>query len=175
MSQILYNKGKKVTRLKAIFGSNFGTSSPPDYIHTNHSYMNESPQPPESEKRITREEVIEGYKKFVAQGITNPDDLDLDDQEVKKAHDLYYKWQEQEKAQAHGDEELTHRIGLTIDMLYVDAGFNDPEYLNEVLAEWLVMDAGNAEKQKGSTERTETRHQISEAIKKIRSLLRQPE
>lgn len=40
-------------------------------------------------------------------------------------------------------------------MLYVDAGFTDPVYLDEVLKDWLVQDAQSAEKQNDNPERIE--------------------
>ena len=126
---------------------------------------------PELKKIITKEEVIAAYRKFVERGITNPDDLDLEDAEVKEAHGLYYKWREQEEARAQGDEELKQRVNLVETMFYVDAGFTDPDYLDEVLSDWLVQDAGNAEKQGDNPERTETRRQIAAAMKKIKALL----
>ena len=53
----------------------------------------------------------------------------------------------------------------------VDAGFTDPGYLDEVLKDWLVQDAQNAEKQDNNPKRVETRRQLAEAMKKIRNLL----
>ncbi|MEK7568422.1 MAG: hypothetical protein AAB498_02245 [Patescibacteria group bacterium] len=133
--------------------------------------MKESFPSPESDNKITREKVIDAYKKFVERGIKNPDDLDLEDSEVKEANELFYKWQEQEDKSAEGNEELEHRINLSKTMLYVDAGFTDPAYLDEVLKDWLVQDTQNAEKQNDNPERIETRRQIAEAMKKIRNLL----
>ncbi|MDI6734535.1 MAG: hypothetical protein QMD50_03570 [Patescibacteria group bacterium] len=133
--------------------------------------MKESFPSPESENKITREKVIDAYKKFVERGIKNPDDLDLEDSEVKEANELFDKWREQEDKSAEGNEESEHRINLSKTMLYVDAGFTDPAYLDEILKDWLAQDAQNAEKQIDNPERVETRRQIAEAIKKIRNLL----
>ena len=133
--------------------------------------MKESFPTPESKKEITREEVINAYKKFVEQGIKSPDALDLENQEVKEANELFDKWRTQEDTRVEGNEELSHRINLSKTMLYVDAGFTDSGYLDEVLKDWLVQDAQNAEKQNDNPERVETRRQLSEAMKKIRNLL----
>ena len=133
--------------------------------------MKESFPTPESKKEITREEVINAYKKFVEQGIKSPDALDLENQEVKEANELFDKWRTQEDTRVEGNEELSHRINLSKTMLYVDAGFTDPDYLDEVLKDWLVQDAQNAEKQNDNPERVETRRQLAEAMKKIRKLL----
>lgn len=126
-----------------------------------------SPEP----KKITREEVINIYKKFVEQGIKNPDDLDLENPEVKKANQLFDEWRKQEDKLAERNEESEHRANLSKTMLYIDAGFTDPAYLDEVLNDWLAQDAQNAEKQSDNPERVETRRQIAEAMKKIRTLL----
>jgi len=131
------------------------------------------PQSPESGEIVKKEEVIQAYKKFVEQGIKNPGDLDLDDPEVQKANELFNKWREQEDASSEGDEELSYRNNLVQTMLYVDVGFTDRGYLEEVLREWLVSDAQNAEKQRDNPERVKTRQDIVSAMKKIRGILGQ--
>ncbi len=133
--------------------------------------MNELPSVPESKNKITRAQAIDACKKFVEQGITDPNYLDLEDPEVKAANRLFDQWQKQEDAAANGDSEAATRANLAKTMFYVDAGFTDREYLEEVLSEWLREDAQNAEKQANNPERVETRRQIAEAIKKIRGLL----
>lgn len=126
---------------------------------------------PESKKNITREDVIDIYKKFVALGIKSPDDLDLENPEVRAANELFYAYVEQEDALAEGNEESELRNNLSKTMLYVDAGFTDPAYLHEVLNDWLIQDAERAEKQSDNPERMETRRQIAEAMKRIKSLM----
>ena len=116
--------------------------------------------------------MIASYKKFVDQGITSPDALDLDDLEVKKANDSFDRWQKQEKAQTESGEESEYRNNLSKTMLYIDAGFTDPHYLEDVLG-WLVQDAQAAEKQADNPDRAETRQQIAVAIKKVRGILEQ--
>lgn len=127
--------------------------------------------PSELKSGITREQVVNAYKKFVERGITNPDDLDLEDPEVKEANGLFDKWREQEDTLAARDEESKHRVNLSKSMLYVDAGFTDPAYLKEILGGWLVQDAENAKKQSDNPERVETHRQIAEAMRKIREIL----
>ncbi len=51
--------------------------------------MKESFPSPESGEKIKREQVVDAYKKFIDQGITNPDDLNLSDPEVQKANELF--------------------------------------------------------------------------------------
>lgn len=133
--------------------------------------MKESFSSPESGEKINREQVVDAYKKFVERGITNPDDLNLSDPEVQEANELFDKWRIQEDAGSVGNEELEYRANLSKTMLYVDAGFTDPAYLDEVLHDWLMQDAQNAEKQSDNPERVETRRQITAAMKKIRDIL----
>jgi PHD/YefM family antitoxin component YafN of YafNO toxin-antitoxin module len=54
----------------------------------------------------------------------------------------------------------------------VNAGNHDPQYLEEVL-DWLSQDADNAEKDVDNPERAKLRHDIAEAIIKIRNLIRE--
>jgi hypothetical protein len=135
--------------------------------------MNESLPPAEQPGVITREEAMAAYRKFIERGVTNPDDLDREDPEVKQADELFYAWVSQEDARSQGDEELQHRANLTKSMFYVDVGFNDPEYLDEVLRDWLLQDAQDAEKNTDNPERAETRRQIAAAMKKIKGLLQE--
>jgi len=114
---------------------------------------------PESKKEITRDEVIKTYSKFIKQGITNPDDLDLEDDQVKQANELFYKWGEQESTS-----------GLAKTMFYVDAGFTNPMYLERIRS-ILRQDKYKAEEKKNGPEGVETYRQIIEAIERINHLL----
>ena len=134
--------------------------------------MKESFSSSELKREITKDEVIAVYKKFVERGIKNPDNLDFMDPEVKEAEDLLLAWQEQEDQSANSDDELQLRANLAKTMFYVDAGFGDPDYLDEILHDWLIQDSQNAEKQIDNPERIETRRQIAQAMNKIRSMLK---
>lgn len=136
--------------------------------------MSEGLRTPEPEPQIRREDVLAAYRPFVERGITNPDDLDLTDPEVKKANDLYDQWQAQEQAKLGNpqDSEALRQHDLALTMLYVDAGFTDPAYLEEVLEEWLFQDRLDTPKLPDNPARTETRRQLAAAVTKIKNLLR---
>ncbi len=126
----------------------------------------------ESEDRTLKERAINAYKQFVDKGITNPDDLDLDDVEVKKANQLYYDWQKEIKLQAGEDEEKQARADIDITMFNIDAGFTDPEYLDEVLNDHLFVNtSSDSPKDEDNLERNITRQKIAQAMKKIRGIL----
>jgi hypothetical protein len=125
---------------------------------------------PESEPLVTRDAVIEAYQKFVERGVTNPDDLNPHDPEVKTANELFYRWRAQEDSGAT-DENARQRSDLSTTMLYVDAGFTDPNYLEEVLSEYLSQSAEDAERDPSDPDRTLLREEIAEGIKKVRALL----
>lgn len=124
--------------------------------------MNEMPSFEQHE--VTRERVIEAYKKFVERGITSPDSLDLNDPEVVEANNLFHKFVAQENM---NDE----KINFEMTKLYVDAGFTNPNYLEDVLS-WLRQDAHNAEKDTDNPARTQLRQDMAEEIKKIRNLIK---
>lgn len=126
--------------------------------------MNEMPSVEQLE--VTRKRVIEAYKKFVERGIKSPDDLDLDDPEVIEANNLFHKFVARENM---NDE----KINFEMTKLYIEAGFTDPNYLEDVLS-WLRQDAHDAEKDTDNPARTQLREDIAKEIKKIRSLLREP-
>ena len=127
---------------------------------------------PTPESKVTREEALTAYRKFIDRGITSPDSLDLDDPEVREANELFYKWQSQEDAVAAGNEDAEKRINFEKTKFYIDAGFTDPRYLGDVLT-WLAVDSDDVEKQPDNPERTKLRQEYAEEIKKIRGLLRQ--
>ena len=131
--------------------------------------MNETFPTPESQEKTSREQVISAYKKFVERGITNPDKLDLDDPEVIEANKLSDKWMAQQDLVNENNEDIYLRNNFQQTMLYVDAGFTDSVYLDDVLG-WLMQDSQNAEKDTSNHSRVQLRHDMAEAIIKIRNL-----
>ncbi|MBP9822376.1 MAG: hypothetical protein KBC81_02975 [Candidatus Pacebacteria bacterium] len=123
------------------------------------------PEQIKTPERVTREQVLEVYKKFVEVGIGSPDALDLEDPEVVEANDLFFKWANQQT-----EDEDRHNFEKT--KFYVDAGFHDIGYLHDVL-EWLYLDAGDIEKQPDSPARVQLRSDYANEILKVRNLIKQ--
>lgn len=107
----------------------------------------------------TREQAMEAARKFLGRKITDPDlmdpnnpeakitspDLmDLNDPEVKEANELFYKWQAEEQAKTQGDERAEAEFNFAATTFYVDAGFTDRTYLEDVL-DFLEQDLENVE------------------------------
>jgi hypothetical protein len=132
--------------------------------------MNESLRPGEFEGEVSREKIVSAYKMFTDQGITNPDDLDPDDLRVQEANKLFDMWQTQEDKRVGGNEEIRLRNELDRVMFYVDAGFTDKDFLDEVLKDWLEQD--DVSKVPNNPERNETRRLYAEAKSKINKLLK---
>ena len=103
--------------------------------------------------QYTREQVVEGFRKFVERGVTNPDDLASGDPEVDEAQAAYFAWNAQEKAKAdrNPDPAAGLEYSLSASTLYLDAGFSDPDYVDEVANDWLDQDLERAESE-GLTE-----------------------
>lgn len=97
--------------------------------------------------RYQREEVIKALQKFVERGITHPDDLPPNDPEVLAANILLDAWTEQQEAiaQRKGTPEADLEYSFDRSTIFVDAGFSDPNYLDEVANDWLVQDLQDAE------------------------------
>lgn len=121
--------------------------------------------------KITREQAIEAYSQFVNAGILNPDSLDLDDPMVKEANEMFYKWQNQLDTEAGDNEISMANANLSKTMFYVDAGFIDHNYLEEVSGDWLMQDEENAEDLADSPEKDLLLLKIKEAKSKIDNLL----
>ena len=102
---------------------------------------NENIVPPETP--VTRDEVIAVYRKFAERGITDPANLDQTDPEVQEAEQLLKKWVMQEEARTADDPVAARQFRIEQTKLYVDAGFTDPSYMEDV-REWLDQDAESA-------------------------------
>lgn len=108
--------------------------------------MNE--QTPSSEvPQYSREQVIEAFRKFPEKGVTSPDDLSSTDPEVIEANNILDTWtqQEQDEANRKGTPEAQLEFSLSRSTIFIDAGFSDPDYLDEVANDWLTQDLQKAE------------------------------
>lgn len=100
---------------------------------------------PTPETPVTKAQVIESYKKFISEGVTNPDHLDLDDAEVQYANNLFYRWIKKGNEKAGDDPIAQHRFNSEINFFYLDAGFTDPVYVADVLEDFAGQDIDAAE------------------------------
>ena len=94
----------------------------------------------------TRQQVLEAYRPFIDRGVTNPDDLDLDDPEVQAVHAIFDAWRvEQERiADQSPDPAANLELNLSLSTFYIEAGFTDPDYVEEVANDWLTQDLERA-------------------------------
>lgn len=101
---------------------------------------------PSPEREVTRDQVVAAYRKIRERGISNPDDMPLDDPEVQEAHRLFAAWHsaEEARAKAAGTKEAELELNLTTTVLMIEAGFDDPGYLEEIVEEFLADDLGEA-------------------------------
>lgn len=80
-------------------------------------------------------------------GITDPDDLPIDDptvQAVFKVHDSWIRVQTA-KAEKVGTAEAYLEMSLKVTPFLVEAGFTDPAYVEEVVNDFLLQDLAQAE------------------------------
>ncbi len=128
--------------------------------------MNEQDPSIESEPmaEVTKEQLIQEYTKLREKyQITNPDDFDLDDPEVQRVHSMFETWIESIDIEAAkiGTSKAELRAELEKTLLYVDAGFDDPTYLEEVAEDFLENTLANAEAVKDED--------VSEVIEEIKA------
>jgi hypothetical protein len=99
---------------------------------------NEVPGPLNPEL-FSRVQAVDNFRKFVERGITNPDDLDLNDPEVIEANRILDIWDAEQRKLADDAGTLAARLeyNLSRSTILVDAGFSDPDYLDEVANDWL--------------------------------------
>jgi hypothetical protein len=87
----------------------------------------------------TREETIAALKTLVDKGVTNPFDVLYNegaDEETKKVKETYDAWLQREKPEIEVEESVKEQI-LESTLLY-DAGFTDPDLLDEIAHDWLL-------------------------------------
>lgn len=135
-------------------------------------------QPPQNPSRvlenpkINRQEIVNLFARLrLEKGVRHPDDPGFnEDPEVKMANSMFFAWVEQEDAKTGkiGTRKAYFESLLSKDLFYVDAGFDDPDYLDEVASEFLASDLDNAE---GVTDEdlSETINKFREKIAEIRS------
>lgn len=117
-------------------------------------------------KETTREDVMQAYEQFVKNGILNPDDLDLEDPEVIRANELFFKWVKEGDEKAEGNRELEHRFNIEKTIFYVNCGFTDEVYLEDVLSQ-LNQDDDDIVEDINDPESVETRRLFNEAVAKV--------
>ena len=108
--------------------------------------MDESSSSPEVPE-YRSEQVVEAFKKFPQGGINTPGGLLETHPEVIDADRILYGWHEQEENKAHGIGTPEARLQFDLDRstIHVDAGFSNPDYLDEVANDWLAQDLQAAE------------------------------
>lgn len=105
------------------------------------------PTPSSEIPQYSREQVIEAFRRFPQRGINNPDDLPEVDPEVIEANNILDTWTKQTQSEAQRKATPGANLEFTFDRstIFVDAGFSDPDYLDEVANDWLAQDLQEAE------------------------------
>lgn len=80
-------------------------------------------------------------------GTTHPDGLPLGDQRVRELFVPYYSWiqKQQREAEKSGTKEADLKMRLKVSPFLVDAGFTHPDYVREVVDDFLAQDLAEAE------------------------------
>jgi hypothetical protein len=108
--------------------------------------MSETQSSPEN-PQYSREQVLGAFRKFIEAGYTHPDNLPLDDPEVAEANRNLDAWGDraEHQAQQNPAPDAMAEYGLSRTTALVDAGFSDPDYLDEVANDLLVESLAEAE------------------------------
>lgn len=121
------------------------------------------------EPHYTREQVVDAFRKFPKKGIANPDDLPLDDSDVISANAFLQVWSNQRQAEVKriGTPEAELEFIFEKSTIHFDAGFSDPDYMDEVAHDWLAQDLQAAE----NADLTKIAGRIKDKINEIESKL----
>lgn len=91
---------------------------------------------------VERNSVISELSKISARGIKHPDEVDIHDPVAAEALNLYLVYAKQQLAVAKGIGTLSAQLECSLDLSTVqaDAGFTDPDYIEEIANDVLVQD-----------------------------------
>lgn len=166
VAEIAHNEGDEESHNEALWIISKLRLKIPIIVGTREPIQDETS---ENSERVLREQVLEAFRKLTGKK-TDPADLDGNDPEVAKANTLLNTWSAQQDVETKGNEDAEMRHNFEKTILFIEAGFHDPEYLWEVLG-WLLQDADNATKDVDNPKRKQLRDDMAMAIRKIRGLL----
>lgn len=116
-----------------------------------------------------REQALQAFK-AIAETNPNPDNLDRNDPAVQQADSLHENWMHKLDDECAGNDLAEAQANFAKTMFFVDAGFSEQKYLDEVANDWLEQDLQNAES--SGEEFQELVQKIKEAQSKLRQRLR---
>ncbi len=93
-----------------------------------------SPESPIEGVESLRQQATEAYKQFVAEGVKNIDDLDLEDPRAIEAQRIFDLWRNRLDAEAEVSREAREEANFAKTIFYYETGFTDPDYLEEILS-----------------------------------------
>ncbi len=98
--------------------------------------MHESfPQP-----KIEKEQLLVAHKKLIEKGITHPFGTDTNDPDVAAANAMFDTWMKEGDEAAKGDPEKEARFNFEKTFFYLDAGFTDRNFAEDILADQAQQD-----------------------------------
>jgi hypothetical protein len=102
-----------------------------------------SPQDPSP----TRDVVVQSLHGLVERGFTHPDDLPLDDPDVIRANAVLESWNSRTRQAALDSPDPAALLDYSVSRstVCIDAGFVDPDYVDEVANDWLSHELHEAE------------------------------
>lgn len=108
--------------------------------------IREAMQPADPEKQI----VIDAYRTIIERGATDPESLDNNDPDVASANAQHVAWMTHmealsETAKKEHDAGTAAWIAFQMTMFYLEAGFTDKKYAEEVLFDYAQQTLQNAE------------------------------
>jgi hypothetical protein len=120
----------------------------------------------ENPGNFSREQIINILKNARERtSIRNPDDLDVND----SAQQLHSQWcaQENPYLTTFPQKAAAYKWDLDRTMAYFDAGFDDPDYLQELAYDQLDQDLENAERDKNEEGMESVIDSIKEAVNRV--------
>ncbi len=105
---------------------------------------------------------------FIEKGLRTPDAIPLDD----SAHKLFNEWKEALDQKAEGNPVAQLKADIAASMFYIEAGFTDPEYAEEVDS-WLMEDYERIKNLPEGADKSELIEHIQAARAKVKALFKE--
>ncbi len=116
-----------------------------------------------------REEVVDAFRALVHKGVQNPFAVlyTEEDDASKKLTELYDAWTQRAHSERSIDEQVTDE--LLDNTIFYDAGFTDPDLLDEMAGDWLANTLAEAE----GTHRRDLAQRVQAKINEIQEKIQE--
>lgn len=122
-----------------------------------------------ADRENLRQELLKKFAEIREKsGVNNPDNLDYSDPIIREASHDHEQWiAENNKIDRKGDPKLYHKLQLQQSTFFVDAGFDDPDYLYDVIEQLQADNMEELEADSDKADLDDIKKQFSDRIEEL--------